>query len=155
MSGRSLNLIDEFSLLKSENKSILFLLTTVCCFFFHNFSLTTLVTHSKFHVDDKKILTRKSCQLHFALSVNSLTLSHNCQEKFSSQWGLLKNWWNGARRLLIVEKEEASTFQAADLATTVPLTWFQNYIASKTNHCFKSFGKNINFLFYWIHKVKM
>ena len=62
---------------------------------------------------------RKSCQLHFASSVNSLTLSHNCQGKFSSQWGLLNNWWNGARRLSTVEKEEASTFQAADLATTV------------------------------------
>ena len=131
-----------------------FLLTTVC-HSFHNFSLTTLVTHSKFHVGDKKLLMRKSCQLQFASSVNSLTLSHNCQEKFSSQWGLLKNWWNGARRLLTVEKEEASTFQAADLATTVPLTCLQNYIASKTNHCFKSFGKNISFLLYWIHKVKM
>ena len=117
--------------------------------------MTTLVTHRKFDVDDKKLLMRKSCQLHFALSVNSLTLSHNCQEKFSSQLGLLKNWWNGARRLLTVEKEEASTFQAADLATTAPLTWLQNYIASKTNHCFKSFGKNISFLLYWIHKVKM
>ena len=101
-------------------------------FFFHNFSLTTLVTHSKFHVDDKKLLMRKSCQLHFASSVNSLTLSHNCQEKFSSQWGLLNNWWNGTRRLSTVEKEDASTFQAVDLATTVPLTCLQNYIASKT-----------------------
>ena len=152
MSGRSLNLIDEFSLLKNENKSILFLSTTV---FFHNFSLTILVTHSKFHVDDKKLLMRKSCQLHFASSVNSLTPSHNCQEKFSSQWGLLNNWWNGTRRLSTVEKEDASTFQAADLATTVPLTCLQNYIASKTNHCFKSFGKNISFLLYWIHKVKI
>ena len=152
-SVRSLNLIDEFSLLKSENKSILFFVDN--SFFFHNFSLTTLVTHSKFHVDDKKLLMRTICQLHFASSVNSLTLSHNCQEKFSSQWGLLKNWWNGARRLSTVEKEEASTFQAADLATTVPLTCLQNYIASKTNHCFKSFGKNISFLLYWTHKVKM
>ena len=59
----------------------------------------------------------------FCLSVNSLTLSHNCQEKFLSQWGLLNNWWNGARRLSTVEKEEASTFQAADLATTVQLRW--------------------------------
>ena len=141
-----------FSLLKSENKSILFLSKTV---FFHNFSLTTLVTHSKFHVDDKKLLIRKSCQLHFASPVNSLTPSHNCQEKFSSQWGLLNNSWNGARRLSTVEKEEASTFQAADLATTVPLTCLQNYIASKTNHCFESFGKNISFLLYWIHKVKI
>ena len=123
--------------------------------FFYNFSLTTLMTHSKFHVDDKKLLMRKSCQLHFASSVNSLTLSHNCQEKFSSQWGLLNDWWNGARRLSTVEKEEASTFQAADLATTVPLRCLQNYIASKTNHCFKSFGKNISFLLYWIHKAKM
>ena len=130
----------------------LFLLATV---FFHNFSLTTLVTHSKFHVDDKKLLMKKSCQLHFASSVNSLTPSHECQEKFSSQWGLLKNWWNGARRLLTVEKEEASTFQAVDLAATVLLTCVQNYIASKTNHCFKSFGKNISFLLYLIHKVKM
>ena len=64
---------------------------------------------------------RKSLQLHFASSVNSLTVtqSHNCQEKFSFQWGLLDNWGNGARRLLTVEKEEASTFQSADLATTV------------------------------------
>ena len=123
--------------------------------FFQNFSLTTLVTHSKFHADDKKLLTRESCQLHFASSVNSLTLSHNCQEKFLSQWGLLNNWWNGVRRLSTVENEEASPFQAADLATTVPLTCLQNYIACKTNHCFKSFGKNISFLLYWIHKVKM
>ena len=122
--------------------------------FFHNFWLTTLVTHNKFHVDDKKLLMRKICQLHFASSVNSLILSHNYQEKFLSQWGLLNNWWNGARRLSTVEKEEASTFQAADLATTVPLTCSQNYIASKTNHCFKSCGKNISLL-YWIHKVKM
>ena len=100
MSGRSLNLIDEFSLLKSENKSILFFVDN--SFLFHNFSLTALVTHSKFHVDDKKLLMRKCCQLHFASSVNSLTLSHNCQEKFSSQWGLLKNCWNGARRLLTI-----------------------------------------------------
>ena len=150
-SVRSLNLIDEFSLLKSENKSILFFVHNSL---FHK-SLTTLVTQSKFHVDDKKLLMRKICQLQFASYVNSLTLSHNCQEKFSSQWGLLNNWWNGARRLSTVEKEEALTFQAADLATTVPLTYLQNYIASKTNHCFKSFGKNISFLLYWIHKVKM
>ena len=38
---------------------------------------------SKFHVDDKKLLMRKSSRLHFASSVNSLTLSHSCQEKFS------------------------------------------------------------------------
>ena len=147
------------------------------------------MTHNKLHVDDKKLLMRKICQLHFASSINSLILiliiliiiyysyysyyiilvillynsliliiliiSHNCQEKFLSQWGLLINWWNGARRLSTVEKEEASTFQAADLATTVPLTCSQNYIASNTNHCFKSFGKNISFLLYWIHKVKM
>ena len=87
--------------------------------FFYNFSLTTLVTHGKFHVDDKKLLMTKSRQLHFASSVNSLTQSHNCQEKFSSQWGLLDNWGNVARRLLTVEKEEASAFQAADLATIV------------------------------------
>ena len=85
--------------------------------FFHSFSLTTLVTHCKFHVDDKKLLMRKSCQLHFASSVNSLTLSLNCQEKFSSQWSLSNNWWNGARRRSTVEKEEASTFQAANPAT--------------------------------------
>ena len=89
------------------NQSFLLLATV----FFHNFSLTTLVTHSKFHVDDKKLLMRKSCQLHFALSVDSLTLSHNCQEKFSSQWGLLKNWWNGARRLLTVEKRMHQLFK--------------------------------------------
>ena len=77
------------------------------------------MTHNKFHVDDKKLLIRKICQLHFASSVNSLILSHNCQEKFLSQWGLLNNWWNGVRRLSTVEKEEASTFQAADLANTV------------------------------------
>ena len=82
-------------------------------------------------INDKKLLIRKSCQLHFALSVTCLTLSHNCQEKFSRQWGLLNNWWNGARRLFTVEKEEVSTFQAAFLATTVPLTCLQNYIASK------------------------
>ena len=77
------------------------------------------LTHGKFHVDDKKLLMRKSCQLHFVSSVNSLTQSHNCQEKFLSQWGLLDNWGNGARRPLTVENKEASTFQAADLATTV------------------------------------
>ena len=33
--------------------------------------------------------------------------------------GLFDNWGNGARRLLTIEKEEASIFQAADLATTV------------------------------------
>ena len=125
-SGRSLNLIRAFSLLKSDNESF-FVVDNSC--FFHNFSLTTLVTHGKFHVDDKKLMVRKSCQLHLASSVNSFTPSHNCQEKFSSQWGLLDNWWNGAWRLLTVEKEEASTFQAADLATTVSLTC--NYIASK------------------------
>ena len=100
-----------------------------------NFMLTT------------KINGEKSCQLHLASCVNSFTPSHTYQEKFSSQWDLLDNWWNGAWRLLTVEKEEASTFQAADLATTVPLTC--NYIASK------GFGKNISFLLYWIHKVKM
>ena len=61
----------------------------------------------------------------------------------------------GPGDFLTVEKEEASTFQAADLATTVPLTCLQNYIASKTSHCFKSFAKNISFLLYWIRKVKM
>ena len=76
------------------------------------------LTHSKFHVDDKKLLMRKSRQLHFASSVNSLTQSHNCQQKFLSQLGLLDNWGNGARKLLTVEKEEASTFQAAELAVT-------------------------------------
>ena len=73
---------------------------------------------AKFHVDNKKSLMRKSRQLHFALSVNSLTQSYNHQEKFSSQWSF-DNWGNGARRLLTAEKEEASIFQAADLATTV------------------------------------
>ena len=62
---------------------------------------------------------RESRELHFASSVNSLTQSHNYQEKFSSQWGLLDNWGNGARTRLTVEKEEASTFEAADLANTV------------------------------------
>ena len=33
--------------------------------------------------------------------------------------GLFDDWGNGARRLLTVEKEEASTLLAADLATTV------------------------------------
>ena len=140
--------------------------------FFYNFSLTTLVTRSKFHVDDKKLLMRKSCRLHFASSVNSLTLSHSCQEKFSiipvgsfeqlvggmgpGDFRQLKKSTAPPQRLW-VEKEEASTFQAADLATTVPLTCLQNYIfgTSKTNHYFKSFGKNISFLLYWIHKVKM
>ena len=98
---------------------------------------------------------RKSRQLHFASSVNSLKRSHNCQEKFSFQWGLLDNWGNGARRLLTVEKEEASTFQAADLATTVADMLLEIYIPNKTNHCFESFGMNNSFLLYWIHKVKM
>ena len=98
---------------------------------------------------------RKSRQLHFVSSVNSLTQSHNCQEKFLSQWGLLDNWGNGARTLLTVEKEEASTFKAADLATTVADMLAELYTANNTNHCFKSFGKNISFPLYWIDKVKM
>ena len=58
-SGRSLNLIDAFSLLKSKNESINpFLLSTTVFCFFHNFSLTTLVTHGTFQVDDK-LLMRK------------------------------------------------------------------------------------------------
>ena len=32
------------------------------------------MTHNKFQVDDKKLLMRKICQLHFASSVNSLIL---------------------------------------------------------------------------------
>ena len=113
-SGRSLNLIDAFSLLNSENESILF-----CCRqqFFSQLLIDNF-DDTRHHVDDKKLLITKSSQLHFALSVNSLTQSRNCQEKFSSWWGLLDNWGNGARRLLTVEKEGASTFQAADLAIT-------------------------------------
>ena len=49
---------------------------------------------------------------------------------------------------MTVEKEEASTFQAADLATTVA-DMLANDIASKTNHCFKRFGENIRFLLYF------
>ena len=33
--------------------------------------------------------------------------------------GLFDDWGNGARRFLTVEKEAASTFHGADLATTV------------------------------------
>ena len=94
--GRSLNLIDAFSLLKSENESILF-----CCrqqFFCHNFSLTTLVTHVNISCRrQKKLLMRKSHQLHFALSFNSLTQSRNCQGKLSSQWDLLDNCRAGGK----------------------------------------------------------
>ena len=125
------------------------LLTRFFSFLIDNFGDTRQISCGR-----QKVIDEKSPQLHFASSVNSLTQSHNCEKKFSSQWGLLDNWWNGARRLLAVEKG-ASTFQAADLATSVPLTCLQNYIASKTNHCFKSFGKNISLLLYWIHKVKM
>ena len=40
---------------------------------------------------------------------------------------LFDDWGNGARRLLTVEKEEASTFQAADLATTVADMFIELY----------------------------
>ena len=64
---------------------------------------------------------RKSHWLHFhfASSVNSLTQSHNRQEDFFYPSGLFDDWGNGTRRLLTAEKEEASTSQAADFATTV------------------------------------
>ena len=78
-SGRSLNLIDAFSLLKSENESILF-----CCrqqFFFSQLLNDNFGDIAKFHFDNKKLLVRKSRRLHFSLSVNSLTQSHNHQKK--------------------------------------------------------------------------
>ena len=54
----------------------------------------------------------------FASSVNNLTQSYNRQEKFHPS-GLFHDQGNWARRRLTVGKEEASTFRAADLATTV------------------------------------
>ena len=80
--------------------------------FFRSFSLTTLVTHGKFHVDNNKLLMRKSCQLHFA------TIA---KRNFHPSGVFQTAGENGDRDggLLTVEKEEASTFQAADLATTV------------------------------------
>ena len=41
--------------------------------------------------------------------------------------GLLNDWGNGARRLLTVEKNVASNFQAADLATTVADMFIELY----------------------------
>ena len=122
-----------------KTNQILFLSTTG----FYNFSLTTLVIQSKFHVNDKKLLMRKSCRLHFASSVNSLTLSQSCQEKFSiipveSFEQLVGGMGPGdfrqlkkstlLRRGFGKKKRRPSTFQAADLATTVTLTCLQNYI---------------------------
>ena len=41
--------------------------------------------------------------------------------------GLFDDWGNGARRLLTVRKEQASTFQDADLATTVADMFIEPY----------------------------
>ena len=115
-SGRSLNLIDAFSLLNSENKSIHF-----CCgqqlFFFsqlliddfgdtwENFMLMTKNFREKV-VD--YILPCLSTALHKVTSI---------KRNFHPS-GLFGNWGTEARRLLRVEKEEASIFEAEDLATT-------------------------------------
>ena len=48
--------------------------------------------------------------------------------------GLFDNWGTGARRLLTVEREEASIFQAADFATTVADMFVELYCYSKTNY---------------------
>ena len=41
--------------------------------------------------------------------------------------GLFDDWGNEARRLLTVEKEEASIFQAADLTTTMADMFIELY----------------------------
>ena len=124
--------------------------------FFCNFSLTTLVTQSKFHVDDKKLLMTKSCRLHSASFVNSLTLSHSCQEKFSiipvGSFEQLVEW---GQETFDSWKRGGINFSSSRSCYHCTMTCLQNYIASKTNHCSKSFVKNISFLLYWIHKFKM
>ena len=83
---------------------------------FHNFSLKTLVTQGKFHVDDKKIIDEKKLSTTFCLG---------CQHKITIVKRNLHSsgvfWTTGEMgpEDLTVEKEEASTFQAADLTTTV------------------------------------
>ena len=61
-SGRSLNLTDEFSLLKSENKSILFLLTTVFSqLLIDNFGDTQQISCWRQKIMDEKKLSTTFC----------------------------------------------------------------------------------------------
>ena len=51
---------------------------------------------------------------HLPTALHKVTIA---KRNFHSS-GLFDDWDNGAKRLLTVEKDEASTFQLADLATT-------------------------------------
>ena len=113
--------------------------------FFFQFSLTNLVTHGKFHVDDKNywwekvvnyILPRLSTALH------RVTIA---ERNFHPSGAFWTTGGMGPGDFRQLKKRMPSTFQAADLATTVPLTCLQNYVASKANHCFKCFGKKVSF----------
>ena len=53
---------------------------------------------------------------------------------------------------MTVEKEEASTFQSADLSITVADMFVELYCQLyKTNYCLEVLVKTLVFLLYWIH----
>ena len=66
-------------------------------------------------IDEKKSLATFS----FCLVCQQPYTKSQSPRGFFYPSGLFDDWGNGARRLLTVEKEGASTSQAADIATTV------------------------------------
>ena len=74
----------------------------------------------KFMLTINKLLMRKVIYYILILSLVSTALHKvTIAKRNIHPSGLFDDWGNGARRLLTVEKDEASTFQASDLATTV------------------------------------
>ena len=111
-----------FALLEKENESILF-----CCRQdFSQISLTTLVIQSKISCRRQKLIDKKVIDFilpRLSTALHKVTIA---KRNFHPS-GLFDYWRNGVRRLLTVEKEEASIFQAADLATTVADMFIELY----------------------------
>ena len=147
-----INLINAFGPLKSKNELSFFVV--------NKFFTTSHWQHwwyrAKFHVDDKKLLMRKSnwLRFHFASSVNSLTQSQNSQEKFSSQWSF---WWLGQWSQETFDSWQWWGINFSSSRPCYHCGWhvYRTTLLTKTNYCLRSFSKNISFLLYWIHTVKM
>ena len=109
-SGRSLNLIDTFVLMKSKNESILF-----CCRqVFHNFSLTTLVIQSKISCWRQNIIDEKKSLTAFCLVCQQpYTKSQSPREIFIPVVSLMVGGM-GPGDFWQLKEEKASIFQAAD-----------------------------------------
>ena len=88
---------------------------------------------------------------HLSTALRKVTIA---KRDFHSS-GLFHAWGSEARRLLTFEKKRRHQLFKQQILQRLWLTCLYNYIANNTNYSFRSFGKNIIFMLYWIHTVKM